>query len=66
MRTNIVIKDVLLKRAFSFAPVKTKKDLVELALSEFVENHARKNLQDLQGRIRFREGYDYKALRRGA
>ena len=46
-----------------FAPGKTKKDLVNLALAEFVSNHSRKDLRELRGKIRFRKSYDYKALR---
>jgi len=36
MRTNIVLDDDLVKEAFRHAPVKTKRELVDLALREFV------------------------------
>jgi Arc/MetJ family transcription regulator len=65
MRTNIVLDDELIKEAFKFSDVKTKKDLVNLALKEFIDSHKRKNLMDLHGNIVFEEGYDYKALREG-
>ncbi len=65
MRTNIVLDDNLLKEAFKCADVSTKKDLVNLALKEFVENHMRLNMRELKGKVKFREDYDYKKSRRG-
>ena len=63
MRTNIVLDDTLVQEAFRYTLVRTKKDLVEIALKEFVRNHSKKDLRDLRGKIKFAEGYDYKALR---
>lgn len=63
MRTNIVLNDQLLEEAFFYAEVTTKRDLVECALREFVENHKRRDLRELAGKVRLREGYDYKAMR---
>ncbi len=65
MRTNIDLDESLVNEAFKFVKVKTKKELVRIALKEFVENHKRKDLRELQGKIHFREGYDYKKLRKG-
>jgi len=45
--------------------VKTKKELVNQALKEFVENRKRLNLMDLSGKIEFAKNYNYKALREG-
>jgi len=63
MRTNIVLDDNLVKEALKLSGVKTKKELIHLALKEFVENKRRLNLLDLEGKIEFAEGYDYKKLR---
>lgn len=63
MRTNIVLNDKLIKEAFRYSQSKTKKQLVEEALQEFVENHKRKDMRLLKGKISFRESYDYKAMR---
>jgi Arc/MetJ family transcription regulator len=63
MRTNVVLNESLLKRAFRFSKAKTKKDLIHLALEEFVANHGRADLSEIRGKVRFRKGYDYKALR---
>lgn len=65
MRTNIVLKDDLVKEAFKFTDVRTKKELVHIALTEYVQNHGRRNLADLRGKIVFRQGYDYKKMRKG-
>ena len=63
MRTNIVLDDELLEEAFRYANVKTKKEMVHLALKEFVENAKRLSLLDLKGKISFDDAYDYKAMR---
>lgn len=63
MRTNIVLDDKLVKEAFKYSKVKTKKDLVETALKEFVENHRRMDIRDLKGKITFQTNYDYKSMR---
>jgi Arc/MetJ family transcription regulator len=63
MRTNIVLDEKLVKEAFKYSRAKTKKELMAMALKEFVENRRRLNLLDLEGKIEFSEGYDYKSLR---
>jgi Arc/MetJ family transcription regulator len=65
MRTNIVLDDGLIKEALRLSRVKTKKELVNQALKEFVENRKRLNLMDLASRIEFVKDYNYKALRIG-
>jgi len=62
MRTNIVLDDHLMEEAFKLSGIKTKKKLIHLALKEFVDNQRRLNLLDLEGKIEFAEGYDYKLL----
>ncbi|BER91410.1 MAG: hypothetical protein PWP60_1194 [Candidatus Atribacteria bacterium] len=52
MRTNIVIKDELLEEAMKLAGVKTKKEVVNMALEEFVKNRKRKNLKELKEHLR--------------
>jgi Arc/MetJ family transcription regulator len=65
MRTNIVLDDILVKEALKLSRVKTKKELVNQALKEFVDNRKRLNLMDLFGKIEFAKNYSYKALREG-
>lgn len=65
MRTNIVIDDEIMRTAMEVSGITTKKGVVEQAIKEFVANRTRKNLRDLRGKIRFADGFDYKALRKG-
>ncbi len=65
MRTNVVLEDELVEEALKIAKVKTKKALFSLALKEYIQNHNRLPLSEIQGKIRFRPDYDYKKLRRG-
>ena len=65
MRTNIVLDDELVAEAFRYADVKTKRELVDLALREFVASRKRPDIRELRGKISFYPGYDYKALREG-
>ncbi|MCF6097292.1 type II toxin-antitoxin system VapB family antitoxin [Thermovorax subterraneus] len=63
MRTNIVIDENLIKEALKLSGLKTKKEVVNLALKEFVESRKRKNLLELKGKIEFDVDYDYKKMR---
>ena len=63
MRTNIDLDDELVAAAFRYAGVKTKRDLVHLALREYVEHHRRLDLRDLKGSGDIAADYDYRALR---
>ncbi|MCL1806455.1 MAG: type II toxin-antitoxin system VapB family antitoxin [Oscillospiraceae bacterium] len=65
MRTNIVIDDSLMQKAMSVSQSKTKKEVIEKALLEFIAANTRRDLLDLQGNILFADDYDYKALREG-
>jgi Arc/MetJ family transcription regulator len=64
MRINILVDDDLLREAMNATGARTKKDVVNLALQELVRSRKKKNLADLAGRIRFREGFDHKAMRK--
>ena len=66
MRTNIDLNDQLVEEAFKYADnVKSKRELIEVALREFVAHHKMKDLRDLKGKIEFADEYGYKALRIG-
>ena len=65
MRTNVVLNDELMNEAFNFSGlISTKKELIETALREYVNNRKRKDIRELKGKIRFRDGYDYKTMRK--
>lgn len=63
MRTNIELDDQLVTQGLRLSNVKTKRELINLALKEFVENRQRKNILDLVGEVELDPEYDYKALR---
>lgn len=63
MRTNIVMDDELVEEAFSLTRVRTKRELVHLALSELVRIKRKKNLLDLAGKIEFSPDFDHKSMR---
>jgi len=66
MRTNIVLDDILVEEAFKYSSsIRTKKDLIETALKEYVQNRKIKDLRELKGKIQFSEDYDYKKMRIG-
>jgi len=65
MRTNIVLNDELVDEAFKYSQtISTKRELIETALREYVNNRKRKNIKELIGKIKFMENYDYKAMRK--
>ena len=66
MRTNIVLDDILVEEAFKYSSsIRTKKDLIETALREYVQNRKIKDLRELKGKIQFSDEYDYKKMRIG-
>jgi len=63
MRTNIVLNEELMTKAMEISKLKTKREVVDIALQEYVEKNNRPNLMDLCGKIKFADGYDYKSAR---
>jgi len=63
MRTNIVIDDALMKEAKKLTGLSTMREVVNEALTELVQRKKVRQLGELEGKIRFYDGYDYKALR---
>lgn len=65
MRTNVVIDDTLIQEALTLSGVKTKKEVISIALQEFVMSRKRLNLMELAGKINFQNDYNYKSCREG-
>ena len=63
MRTNIEINDILMQQAFEYTDATTKRELVDIALREFVAQHQKKDLRELLGKVTIDPTYDYKASR---
>ena len=51
MRTNIVLNDELVKKAFQHSSARTKRELVHEALEELISARQRRDLGDLRGKI---------------
>lgn len=58
-----MIDDALMKEALTLSGMKTKRDIVNKALEEFVRNLKKKDLREIRGKVRFAAGYDYKKMR---
>ena len=63
MRTNIVLNDELVSEAQALSHIKTKRELIDVALREFVANRKRMDLRELKGVNELRADYDYKNTR---
>jgi len=51
MRTNIDIDDKLMKDAMKWTGLKSKKEIVNTALEEFIKFHKRQSMKKLQGKV---------------
>ena len=49
MRTNVVIDDNLMAKAMKFSGLKTKKQVIEAALKEFIYTNALQKLEEMRG-----------------
>lgn len=63
MRTNIMIDDALMKEAQTLSGIKTKRDVVQKALEEYVRNLKKHDLREIRGKVLFADGYDYRKAR---
>lgn len=53
MRTNIEIDDELMNKALKYSKLKTKKEVVNDALTEYVRYQMRLKLLSLQGKVKW-------------
>lgn len=63
MRTNIVLDEQLVEEAQALSHIKTKRELIDKALREFVMHRKRLDVRELKGVRELQEDYDYKATR---
>ena len=63
VRTTIELAENLLQEAFSLMPNLRKREVFEIALTEFVQKRKQRDLRDLRGKIFLEEDYDYKSMR---
>lgn len=64
-RTNIVLDETLVDEARRLTGIRTTREVVDQALRVLVRVKRRRPLAELKGKVRFADGYDYKALREG-
>jgi Arc/MetJ family transcription regulator len=64
MATNLAIDDMLLERARRVGKLRTKKETVTQALTEFIQRRRQREILKALGTIAFRKGRDYKKDRR--
>jgi Arc/MetJ family transcription regulator len=64
MRTNIVLDDRLMREAMRLAKVRTKREMVDLALREFVARGKQQDILALIGEQTIAPDYDVRAVRR--
>lgn len=64
MRTNIEIDDDLMKKALKYSKLKTKKEIINEALTEYVKYQMRLKLLSLQGKVKWQGNLD--KMRRNA
>ena len=65
MRTNIVLDDQLITEAMALAKVKTRREMVDRALREYVIRHRQRALRNLVGRELIDPDYDVRSVRAG-
>ena len=53
MRTNIVLNDQLVKEAMRLSKANTKKEVIDLALQNFVAYLRRRNMKTLFGKVKW-------------
>lgn len=58
MRTNIVLDDKLVEEGLKLTRLRTKKDLVNLALRELIERRRRKRILKLEGKVEWEGSLD--------
>ncbi|MEZ4688058.1 MAG: type II toxin-antitoxin system VapB family antitoxin [Bacteroidia bacterium] len=63
MTTNISIDSNLLEEAFKVGGLQTQEEIVNLALSEFIQRRKQLQLIEVFGTIDY-DGYDYKSSRK--
>ena len=64
MATNLAIDDVLLERARRVGKLRTKKETVTQALTEFIQRRRQREILKSLGTIEFRKGWEYEKDRR--
>ncbi|ACI20877.1 type II toxin-antitoxin system VapB family antitoxin [Thermodesulfovibrio yellowstonii] len=57
-RTNIELDEKILKEAMELTKMKTKKDVINFAISELVKKLKRKKILELEGKVQWEGNLD--------
>ena len=60
---TFALNDILVEEGLRLSQIKTKRELIETTLREFVARRGGLNLRDLRGTGGIRDDYDYKSTR---
>jgi Arc/MetJ family transcription regulator len=58
MRTNIVIDDELMKEALELSGLKTKREVVDLALRRFIQLKKQEEIRNWRGKLKWEGDLD--------
>lgn len=58
MRTNIVIDDELMNDAIRLTGIKTKREVVEIALKSLIKIKKQENIRDFKGKLKWEGDLD--------
>jgi Arc/MetJ family transcription regulator len=58
MRTNIVIDDELMKEALQLSGLKTKREVVDLALRRFIQLKKQEEIRNWRGKLKWEGDLD--------
>jgi Arc/MetJ family transcription regulator len=64
MATNIELNEALLSKAMKLGGMRTKKEAVNEALSEYVQRREQLKVLDFIGKVEFAPDHDYKTQRK--
>ena len=64
MATNIELNEDLLKKVMNLSGVRTKKDAVNEALTEYVQRREQLKIIELFGTVEYEKSFDYKKQRK--
>lgn len=53
MRTNVEINDKLIEEAIVLSKAKTKKEIIDIALKNYINQMKRKSMVDLFGKVKW-------------
>jgi len=64
MATNIDLNEILLSKAMQLGGMKTKKEAVNEALTEYVQHREQRKITELFGQVDYDTSFDYKKQRK--